>query len=423
MNSVQHIVFFSLWMGALLILSAFFSGTETALFSLSPEERRRPTSHKSVAKILSTLRRDPSGLLTSILLGNLVVNILFFSTGAAAATQWSDQQGKWIELVAGVGFLLTIVLFGEIVPKAVGVNDPFGLLSVSSGALQMWHAWTAPFRTGIRWLLDRFHLAGRGPVPPARITPSELRELLDAVRHEPGFGRFEKEIIGDIVNLSAVRAREVMTPRTDLLRCPLSTDANELLEQTRQRAARHILVYRDHEDDLLGYLRTQDLFFSSRIDSSIERLLRPLVFVPETCRADCLLRDFIEKEWHLAGVVDEYGGLAGIITVEDLFSEVVGDIMDEPIPAVVSLDENTCRLSGQLSIRSWRELFTGLLPDEEVESLAFDTLGGLIVSMLGRMPAPGDTVTIRNLQLTVETLSNRRIETVLLHLDSQEISP
>jgi len=422
LNSIQEQIFLIILMGMLLLLSAFFSGSETALFSLSSEDRRLLGAHRRMEKLLAILQRNPSDLLTSILFGNLIINVLFFSTGAAAASRWSAERGEWVEAAAGLIILLSVILFGEIVPKAVGIMHPSGVLSLAAVPLRFWFSWTAPFRNLIRRLLDWLHLSGSEPTGSPGITPGELRELLDAVRHEPGFGRREKEVVEDIVTLSDVRAREVMTPRTDLFRCPLDTDANQLLERACRHEHRQVLVYRDREEDIQGYLRIQDLFFTTELSSGIEPLLRPLVFVPETCRVDSLLRDFMAKEWSVVGVVDEYGGLAGTITLEDILSEVVGDIEEEGGTEVLQLDETTYRLSGQLSIRSWRELFTGLLSELEVEHLAFDTLGGLIISMLERMPHPGDRVSLCNLSLTVETIYRRHIGTILLHLELPEES-
>jgi len=421
LNLFLEQIFLIIPMGILLLFSAFFSGAETALFSLSSEDRRQLVAHRRAARLLAILQQNPSGLLTSILFGNLIVNVLFFSTGAAAASRWSAQRGGWVEAAAGLIILLSVILFGEIVPKAVGMIHPSGVISFTALPLRLWFSWTAPFRNLIRRLLDRLHLSGSEPAGSPGITPGELRELLDAVRHEPGFGRREKEIVEDIVTLSEIRAREIMTPRTHLFRCPLDRDVHKLLDEARRQEHHRVLVYRDREDDPLGYLRIQDLVFTTESSPEIEPLLRPLWFVPETCRVDGLLRDFIEKDWSMAGVVDEYGGLAGVITIEDILAEVVGDVEEEGSAGVVQLDETTYRLNGQLSIRSWRELFTGLLPEPEVEQLAFDTLGGLVISLLGRMPRPGDSVTVCNLQLKVEAVSRRRIATVLLHLQQPEV--
>jgi len=421
LNSIQEVSFFIIPMGFFLVLSAFFSGSETALFSLSSEDRRQLAAHRQVARLLAILQGSPSGLLTSILFGNLIVNVLFFSTGAAAAGRWGAERGEWVEVLAGLTILLSVILFGEIVPKAIGVTHPLGVLSLAATPLRFWFSWTAPFRNVIRRLLERLHLNGNEAVKHTEITPGELRDLLDAVRHEPGFGQQEKEVIEDIVNLSDVRVREIMTPRTSVFQCSLNVDLNYLLEEARLQEHHRVLVCREHADDPLGYLRIQDVVFSAERPLTIEPFLRPLVFVPETCRVDRLLHDFMENEWNMVGVVDEYGGLAGIITVEDILAEVVGDVEEESEGQVVQLDEATYRLSGQLSIRSWHELFTGLLPDPEVEQLAFDTLGGLIISILGRMPRPGDSVTVCNLCLKVESVSRRRIATVLLHLQQSGV--
>jgi CBS domain containing-hemolysin-like protein len=254
------------------------------------------------------------------------------------------------------------------------------------------------------------------------LTQGELKELLEAVQHEPGFGHHEKEILEDIVNLPDVRVREVMVPRVKVLRRPLDADRQELLEQARQHEYSHVLIYRDKDDDPLGYVSIRDLFMDEGQTKSLEPFIHPLVFVPETKRADVLLRDFMNFDWQMAAVVDEYGGLAGVVTIEDLLAEVVGDFEPEETAEVQKLDEVTYRLHGQLSIRAWRELFTGFLPGQEIDTLAFDTLGGFIISLLGRMPHPGDSVSIRNLQLVVETMHHRQIGSVLLNLSEPEVA-
>ncbi len=421
MNSIHEYMFSLLLMPALLALSAFFSCSETALFSLSPEAARHLRAHRRIDDLLTLLHKDPSGLLTAILFGNLIVNVLFFCTGAEAASRLAESRGEWFEAVAGALVLLTVILFGEIIPKAVGITHPSGVLHITAAPLRGWFYFTRPFRLFIRWLLDRLGLHDNA-VAGGRtyLTSGELKELLDAVQHEPGFGSHEKEILEDIVNLPDVRVREIMTPRVKVLRRPLDADRRELLEQARRNEYSHVLIYRDKDDDLLGYISIRDLFMDRGQTESLEPFILPLVFVPETKRADVLLCEFMTQEWQMAAVVDEYGGLAGVVTIEDLLSEVVGDFEPEAATKIQKLDEVSYRLHGQLSIRAWRELFTGFLPGQEVDSLAFDTLGGFIISLLGRMPHPGDSVSVRNLQLTVETMHHRRIGTVLLNLNEPE---
>lgn len=422
MNSIHEVIFLVAPMGVLLFLSAFFSGSETALFSLSSEDRRQLGAHRQVSSLLTLLQHNPSGLLTSILFGNLIVNVLFFSTGAAAASRWSAERGEWVEAAAGLAILISVIIFGEIVPKAVGINHSSFVLRFVALPLRLWFDSTRLFRRLISVILRVFRLQGETPASESCLTPGELKELLDAVRHEPGFGSQEKEILEDIVNLSDVRVREIMVPRVRVLRKSVHADRAQILEEARAGEYSHVLIYRDKDDDPLGYVRISDLFFDQSEAHLPESLVHPLVFVPETKRVDLLLREFMAGGWQLVAVVDEYGGLAGIVTVEDLFEEVVGDFEPEKTEEIVKLDDTTYRLQGQLSIRAWRELFTGFLPGQEVEALAFDTLGGLVISLLGRMPRSGDSVTVRNLRMTVESMHHRRVDTVLLHLNDPEVS-
>jgi len=421
LNQAQETIFSLLLMSVLLVLSAFFSCSETALFSLPPDSLRRVRTRRAGEDLLLLLRRKPSELLTAILFGNLVVNILFFCTGAAISGRLAAARSEWVEALGGALVLLTIILFGEIIPKAVGMTHPAGILRITAVPLRGWFYLTRPFRRLIRRLLDGIGLHdGSASGEGAWLTPGELKELLEAVQHEPGFGSHEKEILEDIVNLSDVRVREVMVPRVQVLRRPLGADRGEMMEQARLKEFSHVLIYRESDDDPLGCVSVRDLFLDGEQKIPLEKLIRPPVFVPETKRVDALLRELTASDDPMAVVVDEYGGLAGIVTVEDLLSEVVGEFEPEETEEICRLDEMTCRLSGQLSIRAWRELFTGFLPGRQIDALAFDTLGGLIISLLGRMPHPGDRVSIRNLELTVESVHQRRIGTVLLRLKERE---
>ncbi len=420
LNFIEQYLFFLLLMTGLLLLSAFFSGAETALFSISPEAMRQLRGRKRVGKILHILEKEPSGLLAAILMGNLVVNILFFCTGAAASTKWAESQGEWLEAVGGAAVLISLILFGEIIPKAVGINRAEFVLRITAVPLAIWYKLTVPVRYFLRGCLQWFKVMHDDSSAADSLTPGEFKELLEAVQHEPGFGSQEKEILEDIVNLPSIRVREIMVPRIQVLRKPFDSSLREIVEDACRGEYSHVLIYREKDDEPLGYVRTRDLAFNGSEAGSLENWMHPLAFVPETKRADVLLEEFLSNGWKLVAVVDEYGGLAGIVTLEDLFAELVGEFEQDAAEEVVKLDELTYRLSGQLSIRAWRQLFTGFLPGQEVESLAFDTLSGLVISLLGRMPQKGDVVSVRNLRLTVESMQNRRIEKVLVHLNKEK---
>lgn len=421
MNSTQDTIFPVLLMPVLLLLSAFFSGSETALFSLTPESARRLRASRQSKRLLQIFYSNSSELLAAVLLGNLFVNILFFCTGAMLIGRGAAFFGEWFEAAGGFAILLIVILFGEIIPKAIGITLSERIVRMASAPLCYWFILTAPARWLISRVLDRLYLGINRPQVHEDFTSGELKELLDVVRHEPGFGAQEKEMFEDIVNLSELRVREVMVPRVQVMRRTISADYNEMIQTARQNEYSCVVMYRDDDDDdLLGYVKTGDLLTVHENAVSAESLIRPLVFVPETKRVDILLMEFLTHEWTMVAVADEYGGFSGIVTIEDLFAEVIGGVEPGEEEEIVKLDETTYRLSGQLPIRAWKDLLTGILPGYNTGSLAFDTLGGLITSLLGRVAVQNDTVYVRNLKLTVESMHRSRIETVLLHLDQPE---
>ena len=412
---LQQNIVFGLSMMGLLLCSALFSGTETALFSMTSENARRLHSHGPSRFLIDIVRSRPSDLLSAILLGNLVVNVLFFCTGSVAAGRWAAQYGGWGETVGGVFVLLLIILFGEIAPKAAGVSHPVAVLRFTGGPLAVWFRFSRPACAVIDFVLRLFRLGAGRAADETPMTEGELRELLDSVRHEPGFGAREKLILEDIVDLSDVRVREVMVPRVQLFSKPLAAGREEILREAAAGEYSHVFIYERSEDEVLGYVRIRELFFD-RTGGDLSDFICPLTFVPETKRADRLLKEMLSNSWPLVAVVDEYGGLAGMVALEDLFAEVVGDLEPEE-NLIQKIDESTYRLDGQLPIREWKDLLAGMLPGHEVHSLAFDTLGGFVISLLGRMPRCGDVVAVRNLKLTVEALHHRGIQTVVLHLN------
>ncbi|HBO87137.1 MAG TPA: hypothetical protein DD620_00095 [Verrucomicrobia bacterium] len=162
------------------------------------------------------------------------------------------------------------------------------------------------------------------------------------------------------------------------------------------------------------------LFAEKREERALIELVEPLIFVPETMRADRMLEQFMDQSVRMAAVVDEYGGLAGTLTVEDLLQELVGEFDAQEMPAVEALGESVYRLEGRLSVREWRDLFIGFIPVQAVDELALDTVSGLVISLLKRIPHVGDRARLGNLCFTVEQVRSNRIESVLLELDVKE---
>ncbi len=412
---VEHLMAL-LTMAFLLLCSAFFSGTETALFSLTREQVKRLRGQgRHVEKTLALLAENPSGMLVAILFGNLVVNILFFSLSVVVALGVGRRHGEWWEAAVGVAVLLLVVLVGEIVPKAAGISFPERVVRLNSMLLRGWFRLLGPVRMVLEYVAS--HLEPADP-HGNQLNADELKMLIDATRHDPTFGHQEKAIVEDIVNLPGIRVRELMVPRVRQLFRRADAMAAEALSAASELELELLPVYEEDEDNVVGVVEVKELFASNEPERPLRDFARPVPFVPETKRADELLREFLAEGLRLVCVVDEYGGLAGTVCLEDLLEEVVGEFDAMEAPPIEQLDESTYRLRGSLGIREWRDLFVGFLPDEVLRTLALDTVSGLVVSLLKRMPKPGDVAQVRNLRFTVEQVRSNRIESVRLELSA-----
>ncbi|MFC1467914.1 hemolysin family protein [Verrucomicrobiota bacterium] len=395
----------------LLLCSAFFSGSETALFSLNRDQVHQLSDSKHhAARLAVRLLWKPDELLVAILLGNMIVNVLFFCNGAVVARQLGIQFGAWAEVAAGAGMLALIILIGEVFPKAIGVSHPERVALLTSEPMALWCRISRP--------INRLTLRINQLFTPAdeekQLSHDELKMLFSMSSGTKAIPGEEKELLEEIVHLAETRVSEIMTPRVDGLMAELNTPTPELLKQAAASEISSIPVYRKDEDQIIGTVQTRNLFLSDKESPLLRDHLEPVVFVPETKKADTLLNEFIEKDLRIAIAVDEYGGLAGVITLEDLLEEASEDFDEERESEVDEIDEQTFRLNGRMPIREWRALFLGFIDEDEFEGLAFDTVGGLVVSLLGRMPAAGDVAELKNLRFTVERVSARHIQTVLL---------
>jgi len=325
------------------------------------------------------------------------------------------RHGEWWEAVAGVFMLLLVILVGEIIPKAAGISFSERLVRVNAPPLHAWFRFMGPVRRFLEYIA---RLLEPGEHHDNQLNAEELKMLIDATHHDPTFGSQEKAIVEDIVNLPEIRLRELMVPRVKQLFRRTDCTAADALVDAAEQELELIPVYEGEEDSVVGVVEVRDLFITEHPEWELRRFSHPVRFVPETKRADEMLREFLAEDLRMVCVVDEYGGLAGTVCLEDLLEEVVGEFDAMEAPPIEQLGESTYRLQGSLGIREWRSLFVGFLPDEVVRTLALDTVSGLVVSLLKHMPNPGDVAQVRNLRFTVETVRSHRIETVLLELSA-----
>ncbi|MEW6072280.1 MAG: hemolysin family protein [Planctomycetota bacterium] len=392
----------ALWaiLAGLLALSALFSGSEAALFSLTPRQRLGAGRHAQ------RLLRDPRGLLVTLLLCNNLVNVLFF---AFAGRLGRGAEGAEAALI-GLAVLLVLVIGGEILPKILGLRARQGLARAVSPVLRSLVGLFGPLARPLARALEV--LGGWiTPLIGSRlgVTAEMLARVMERGQEEGVLLGTEADLLAELVELEGIRVREIMTPRVDALFLP--RDGANRAAVVREALARRqswLPVIDEDPDRVVGRIRVRDLL--RHPDRPIARLVMPVKFVPEVASALDLLGSLRKDRTEEAVVVDEWGGTAGFVTAEDVFEEIVGELRPEGetrMPPVVPLGENRYRVAGGLSVRSWNEAF-----GQTVVPWEFETVGGLVAALLGRIPHPGDRTRIGGIEMQVQTVHGRRVHAV-----------
>lgn len=400
-------------MGLCLLLSGFFASSEAALFSLTPlhlhkmrEERFPFFAH--VERILETPRR----LLITIIAGNEIVNIILSATATALFISLYGERGEWLTVAV---LSPVLFLFGEAVPKIFGKTYSMRLSSLVAPLMSLIQRMEFP----LVWLLEKISGFILGPLRAREAAESdtlmedEFRSLVDAGYQEGILETGQRDLIHRVFELADTPVNDIMTPRVDMFCLPLSTSAGELRRKIVEQGYSRIPLYGTGPDDVVGILYARDLLgllAEGRSPGSVESLLRKPYFVPEVRSADQVLRDFQKRNMHMAIVVDEYGGLSGLVTMEDILEALFGDIYDERDTRkrpVHRIDEKTLMVSGALSVDDFNEIAGTSIPSED-----FGTVGGFVFHLFGRLPARGEKVAAEGLTFVVRKIKGTRILSV-----------
>ncbi|MCX7934504.1 MAG: hemolysin family protein [Planctomycetota bacterium] len=405
-------------MAALLLLSATFSGSEAALFSLRETDLHRIRRLGGLrSRAILALHRMLPQFLTTILLANLVVNVLFFAMGTILGNRLAENYGQAAAVVWGLGLLMTVLTFGEITPKIAATAAKIAvsrLVAVPLWGLCRLCRWLHPFLDAVARVALR--MANIKPPPPT-VRAEELKLLLQASSAEGTITAQERDFICQVIELPEIRMREIMVPRIDCITVAFDADAKEALRLSRQHGHAKLPVRDPKTDDWLGWVDARELFVAGA-EGPVALYLKRAIFVSEFDRADQALRLFQETGARLAIVLDERGAAAGLITLADLLAAIFGDYAapDEAAePSVREEGPNTYILSGDLRIAEWRALF-GVV--RELPQVA--TLGGLVTALLGRLPRTGDGVCLGNISLEVLAMEHRRVRKIRLTLREEE---
>ncbi|HEX5013762.1 MAG TPA: hemolysin family protein [Candidatus Limnocylindrales bacterium] len=416
----------------LTLLEAVFVAAEIALVSIRRSrveqlvEEDRPGARR-VRRLLD----EPGRFLAVSQLGLTVIG---FFASAYAAVSLTDSlatfmiglgvaegtaDGLALVIVTVILALFTIV-FAELVPKTLALAHPERFAIALSLPIEFLARALSPVIRFLTWITSTIAgLFGARATEEARITAEELRLIVERGGEQGVLEAEEEQMINAVIELGDRRVHEVMIPRIDIAAMPATATFDEAISTFVEEGHSRVPVYEESVDEIVGILYAKDLLPFLRSASGprpeIRTLLRTPVYIPESMTVDDLLHEFQRRKVHIAIVLDEYGGTAGLVTIEDLLEEIVGEIQDEydtEEPMVVRLSDDEARVDGRASVDDLTELFDTQIGLEDEDE--YDTVGGLIYHRIGGIPSPGDRVEVDGLTLTVESTDGRRVGKVLV---------
>ena len=411
----QIIIFF-----VLLVFSGLFSGSETAFFSINKLLSQKLSDEKSVsARRVLSLLKHPRRLLITILIGNTLVNVSAASIAALLVIQFAENIGlsrDWAIFFNVVIVTFVILVLSEVTPKVIAVKYPEKFAKNVSFFFLLIGYLFFPFS----YVLDKFMglmtvSFGFNEHEKERLLEvEEFQTLLDIGEEQGALEEEEKEMLHSIFEFGDTSVKEIMIPRTDVVCVPHDVPVAQLIDMIKSKGHTRIPVYRETIDKIQGVINAKDLLsltFENDKELDVVQLCRPPIYVPESKKIDDLLRLFQEERQHMAIVVDEYGGTSGIVTLEDVIEEIVGEIRDEydkELPLYRKIDEDTVMVNAKIDIESLDEIVNIAIPDTD----EYETLGGFILEKTGALPQEKETIRYNDYLLSMEKVEKNRIEQV-----------
>lgn len=424
----------------LILLNAFFASTEIAVISLNTAKlRRQQESGDKTAGRLLRMAEEPAGFLSTIQIG---ITLAGFLGSAFAAESFSGVLTAWLYDIVGIRVLsekalgtvsvvlITVILsyftliFGELVPKRIAMQKPYAVARIASRPVAAIAFVMKPvigfLAVSTNGVLRCLHMETEAKEEP--VTEDEIRLMLDLGNENGAIEAGEREWIQNVFEFNDTTVQEAMTREFEVISIRMDEPDEEILEKIRKTGLSRFPVYDKEGRDLKGILYAREYLInrSTKEVPDLSALLHPAYFVPESIHTDRLFQDMRKKKVHMAVAVDEYGEISGIITMEDLLEEIVGNIYDEFDPAaeqeIWRLEENLWRFPGTTMIKDAGEALGMELPKTE----EYETIGGLVLSLSGAIPKENTSVEAEGLSILVERVANRRIESLLVKKTGDE---
>lgn len=427
-TNISGITFFPVTLGGgvciavvllLLIVAALVSGSEVAFFVLSADEIKSFKEQKSLKnKRIINLLQSPEKLLATVFVVNIfvAVSIVTLSVFILSSTVRASVSAIWYYVVQTVFIAFMLLIFGEVVPKVYASQNAAKVSRLTAGTLCVLQKIFYPFVLLLILSNSLIHKKMKQSI--------SIDDLSDALDIKSDAMTENENILKGIVKFGNIDAHTIMTPRMDVESVEINIKLPELLTLINESGYSRIPVYDNAPDDVKGILYVKDLlpYIGETDEFRWQKLIRSAYFVPENKKIDDLLKEFQTMKMHMAVIIDEYGGTVGIVTLEDILEEIVGDIADESDddePGYVLLNENTFLFDGKVLLNDFYRMVH--LDDTIFEGIdGADTLAGIILELKGEIPKKGDCVEYKNLLLCVESVDNRRIKQIKVTVNADK---
>ncbi|MCP4837428.1 MAG: HlyC/CorC family transporter [Phycisphaera sp.] len=400
----------------LLLLSGFFSASETVLYGLDADDRSALRRGGGIAAhAVESLLRQPRLLLVTILLCNMTVNTVYMTLSSLLVLRHGEQP--LAGFLFGAGSLAFLIVIGEVVPKLGGQAHRVGAARFLAPPIRILHNVLLPLDMFVARFVVEPLARVLGPAPRSHLDGDELDALVDLSVKQGAIDRAEETLLREVLSLRTRRVRDIMTPRVSIVSVTVSDEPGEIRRTIEESGLRRLPVHEGELDRLIGILPCRRFLLDppeAADPARIQAACRPPLFVPEMASVEQLLDRFRTDGATIAIVVDEFGGTSGLVTIEDVAEEIVGEIAGEEEVGELTperLAEARWRVGGRMPLHAWRDAFGSVIEDRRIS-----TVGGLFLARLGRLARAGDEVRLGNVRIVAERVESGLVESAIVDL-------